>query len=217
MDFSPYKSPDIAERALSRPCRELDDDDIGPYAGSATLTVGGPDDYKYFLPRILELSVTSGAWIGADPPIVADHLVRADWHKWSTEQQSAVQHFFDEVYGWSVGAPVDSVAPADLWLCGNLLLDKEPSGLLSIWRGNDSPEAAYRLAEFRSSWADSFKRNERPPFWADLSARSWEAVVTWLLDPATKQQIEAALAHVADEDRWVLDQTLDLIASEMRQ
>lgn len=217
MDFSPYKSPDIAERVLSRPCRELDDDHIGPYAGSAILTVGGPDDYRYFLPRILELSITNGVWIGADPPIVADHLVRADWRKWSTEQQAAVQRFFDEAYGWSVGAPLDSVAAADLWLCGNLLLDKEPSDLLSIWRGNDSPEAAYRLAEFRSSSAASLERNERPPFWEDLSARNWEAVVMWLLDPATRQQIEAALAHIADEDRWLLDQTLDLIASEMRQ
>lgn len=214
MDFSPYKSADIANRVLSLPCRELSDDDIGAYAGSAILTVGGPDDYRYFLPRVLELSVSNGNWIGGDAPIIAERLHRADWTTWSPEQQAAVRAFFNEAYDWSIDAPFDGVAPADLWLCGNVIIGGDAADLLGRWRRSQHPAAAYRLANLRWSLTDSLKGEERLPYWDGVTADDWNTVVSWLLDRATGRQIEAALSEVVDEDRWQLELALELIASE---
>lgn len=214
MDFSPYKSADIANRVLLLPCRELSDDDIGTYAGSAILTVGGPDDYRYFLPRVLELSVTNGNWIGSEAPIIAERLHRAEWTNWSSEQRASVRAFFDVTYDWSIDAPFDCVAPADLWLCGNLIIGGDAADLLGRWRHNRHPAAACRLANLRWSLAESLKGKERLPYWDGVTAHNWNAMVSWLLDSATGRQIEAALNEVLDEDRWQLELALQIIATD---
>jgi hypothetical protein len=217
IDSSHYKSLDIAERALSRPLAALSDDDIGPYASCAILTVGGPEDYRYFLPRILELSVAGGGWLGGDPPIIASRLIRAGWENWRADQQSAVSCFFDAAYGWSIGSSIIFPAVAELWLCGNILIGDDVVELLDRWRRDQSIEAARQLSIFFCNWRDAWGKNERLSFWEDIPKKAWDVVSAWLLDSASERQIEAALDSIDPEDRWELERALVLITNQSEQ
>lgn len=216
MEASPYKSADIVEQILAAPLRDLSDDAIGAYAGSAILTVGTAEDYRHFLPRILELSVTNANWIGGYPPVIADRLRRSEWSDWPGELQSSVRDFFACAYAWSIDAPPSDAGQADLWLCGNLLMGGRPGDLLQRWRQDSSPHAALRLAEFRCAWADGADRGARLPFWEEVAAEAWDALVIWLLNGETAQQLAAALDRVAEEDRWQIERALTLVAAEVR-
>ena len=53
-----YRDPTAILATLSSaPLRELTGDQLGPYASWAMTTVGEVDDYRHFLPRILELAI----------------------------------------------------------------------------------------------------------------------------------------------------------------
>lgn len=213
LDISPYKDAEIARRVLARPLRELSDEDIGPYAGSATLTVRGDDDYRHFIPRILELAVWNTGWMGADPPIIADHLGRAGWSTWLPNQRSAVRNVFAAAYEWSIDADSDEPADAELWLCGNLLIGHSTIELLPMWRNSTTTEAALRLADFHAGWVEANDLDERRSYWGDVPEDAWLAIGQWLLDPATERQLTLALQSVDDGDRWRLERELVSIAN----
>ena len=47
---------------LSTPLRELTPDQLSPYASSVLLTAGDEMDFRYFLPRMLEISLRDRHW-----------------------------------------------------------------------------------------------------------------------------------------------------------
>lgn len=47
---------------LSRPLRELSAEELSSYASSVFLTVGDEEEFRYFVPRILEISATDPGW-----------------------------------------------------------------------------------------------------------------------------------------------------------
>lgn len=77
---SPLRNPaEILKTLTAGPLRELTGEQIGPYAGYAITTVGDVDDYKHFLPRILEQAVQQPIWTGTEPPIIGQRLKMANW------------------------------------------------------------------------------------------------------------------------------------------
>ncbi len=50
------------EVLLGKPLRDLSPDELSSYSSSALLTVGLPEDYLYYLPRILEISIRDDSW-----------------------------------------------------------------------------------------------------------------------------------------------------------
>src|SRR5689334_9546778 len=57
----------------SKPLQEQSDEDLGPYTFSVFLTVGSVTDFRYFLPRIMELSAIVPDW-WPSPEIVVGKL-----------------------------------------------------------------------------------------------------------------------------------------------
>ncbi|MDO9335190.1 MAG: hypothetical protein Q7T61_02200 [Caulobacter sp.] len=73
---------------------ELTDEDLGAYAASVFLTVGDLADFRYFLPRILELAITMPSFsIGLE--VVLGKLALADWKSWSRREQEAIGRVID--------------------------------------------------------------------------------------------------------------------------
>src|SRR5262245_41868691 len=66
---------------LAKSLRDLTTDDLAPYASSVFLTVGSVRDYKYFLPRILEISASDSSWYPVKE-VVLTGLRRAEWERW---------------------------------------------------------------------------------------------------------------------------------------
>ena len=74
---------------LTTPLRELRADQLSEYAADVFHTVGEVPDFKYFLPRILEVAVND-QFLWPDPEVVTRKLSLAQWRDWPTEEQNAV-------------------------------------------------------------------------------------------------------------------------------
>jgi hypothetical protein len=75
------------------PPREMTPDQLSRYSAKVFTTVGGLSDYKYFLPRIFELTAAESGW--PDTEIVLGKLKLAEWQYWPKEEHRAVQTFVD--------------------------------------------------------------------------------------------------------------------------
>ena len=83
--------PKWNKEILSKPLRELDEDDLSRFTGKAMTTWGSPNDYKHFLPRILEL--TAELRTPYEIWIAFDKLTLAEWQNWTEEEQNVIHNF----------------------------------------------------------------------------------------------------------------------------
>lgn len=150
---------------LTTPLRQITGQELWRYVSGAFLTVGNEFDFRYLLPRILELSVTDPG-NSNDPEIVLGKLALANWRSWTLDEQRAIEEFVDAWFehaletdlanaedGW-IGYATESV------LCGAARA-KMP---LARWllRLHD-PSASPVLADMR----ERFPR-EMSAFWEDV-------------------------------------------------
>jgi hypothetical protein len=68
--------------------RSLAGNDLSWYAGSVFYTCGAAADFRHFLPRLLELSLSTESTI--DPQIVLSKLPLAKWDHWPAKEREAI-------------------------------------------------------------------------------------------------------------------------------
>jgi hypothetical protein len=78
------------EPLLATPLRELSADDLGRYPSKALSTWGDDRHYRYFLPRIVELSVDD-LWLYPGIWGVCGTLAYAGWRSWPPDEQRAIE------------------------------------------------------------------------------------------------------------------------------
>jgi hypothetical protein len=100
---------------LSKPVREIAPVELSSYASSVFLTVGSEADFRYFLPRILEILVTNTGW-WPDPEVFGRSLANAKWLGWLDKERAAVEAVFEAQFQALLDAH-DGFA-LDSWLCG---------------------------------------------------------------------------------------------------
>jgi hypothetical protein len=72
------------------PLRELSAKTLRPYTASALFTVGEAADFRYFLPRMLDIACTdASAW--PDLGSLGGRLRIAEWSTWAPEEQAAIR------------------------------------------------------------------------------------------------------------------------------
>ena len=167
---------------LEKQLRELTGDELSSYAESVFLTAGGPKDFHYFLPRILDLVVHPSGVATIAVEIALGKLTRAAWTTWPANEREAVLRLFDAV----MRADVDD-SPLDRWLCGIALAGCDPlphlerllepgreSALLHIYEENSIPLQRKQLSS--SFWSDVPEARDKVVAWF-LSSRI-EAKIT---------------------------------------
>jgi hypothetical protein len=80
----------------SKNLRDLTDEDLSRFAGKVLLTWGDEDDFRYYLPRILEL--TAELKIPYDVYSLYRRLEDAKWYNWDIEEQAAINDFTIEMW-----------------------------------------------------------------------------------------------------------------------
>ena len=75
----------------SKPLRELEDEDISRYAFKAMTTWGNVNDFKYYLPRIFELSASRKLIV--DHFVVLGKLHYGKWQEWKASEQETIAKF----------------------------------------------------------------------------------------------------------------------------
>lgn len=223
--FAPYPPPRelhasplrdavaILKTLTSAPLRELTGEQLGSYAGWAMTTVGDVDDYKHFLPRILELAVVDRRWHGLDPPIIAGKLNRGGWRTWPQEEQAAVRALFAGAWRHGSEQHPDEFDPSG-WLCGIAIIDSDLDAALGAWLSSTSPNAVLQLAEFFRKDAELLIRERaNRHFWDDAGVAAIERMRRWLLGEPVMDAVLSA--SVGPEDQWRIDAALLILDAVM--
>jgi hypothetical protein len=149
---------------LTTPLRELTGQALWGYVSGVFLTVGGDNDFRYLLPRILDISAND-AGNANDPEIVLGKLGRANWETWAPDERVAIEEFVD---AWFERALATDIMHADDGWIGHeaeaVLGGAARAGMpLKRWliRLND-PAAEPVLSDLKARYPD-----ELSPFWED--------------------------------------------------
>ncbi len=93
--------------------RELTPDNFGHIAANiCTETWGDVEDFKHFLPRILELSVL-GEFILPQRWMVAKTLHRYGWMDWPEEERGSVENLFHTLWDYMLDSYTPTPSPWD--------------------------------------------------------------------------------------------------------
>jgi hypothetical protein len=158
---------------LATPLRELGGKMLWRYVTGAFLTIGGESDFRYFLPRILDISVNDPG-DSPDLEIVLGKLRLANWRSWPAAEQRLIEELVDAWFEralerdlsdydeYEMGHDAESVMcgaasagiPLDRWLVrlqeadARPVLDdlkkRFPGGLSAFWE--DAPEGLRQLS-----------------------------------------------------------------------
>lgn len=149
---------------LATPLRELGIKPLGRYMVSVFLTVGGQQDFKYLLPRILDLAIYK-AEEAPDAELVLNKLAHANWRSWPFAQQQAVEGLIGLWFERAVRRHVEQAdgyltdEQAGRVLCGAAIAGLPLQPLLDVLK---RPFAAPVLADLLDRSPDQLS-----PFWED--------------------------------------------------
>ena len=124
-------------------------------------TVGDEDDFRHFLPRILELLHTGELAEEVDPEIVLGKLAYANWTTWPPAEQAAVRAALEQIWQRHRQS-----AAAENYLCGIARAESDITPYLNAWE----PEAAL---EFKTD-----SQTKCTGFWKDAEPQ-WRQVLAW--------------------------------------
>jgi hypothetical protein len=94
----------------------LSADQLSSYAASVFLTVGSLKDFKYFWPRILDLSVHE-MFLWPDPEVVLGKLRLADWHLWPDTERVPIINLLKEKFVRLLEDENSEGLDVDQWVC----------------------------------------------------------------------------------------------------
>lgn len=184
------------------PVRELTVSTLDDYLTRAVTTWGSVDDFRHYVPRILDLLVTDRLPRDADPEIVLGKLNVAAWSTWPRPQREAVAQLL-RAYWIRCLATYPGPRPIEDTLCALAQAVDDLTPLLEHWSALPTPAAARHLLDLLAG-ADQVelrsRRRLRDAFWHSRPAQQ-EQAVAWLLSPALIRAVESAFfAAGADPD-----------------
>lgn len=222
LQASPLRDADAVLRALrSAPLRALGRDQVLDYGFWAMTTVDGPDTYRHFLPRILELALDNPPHVGAEPSVIAGKLDLAGWRAWPAEERLAVRTVFLAAWAWALNrdqAEWDAVR----WLVG-LAVMGGVADALDAWRRSPSPHAAGHLAslvcyERKRLRGGGIVGNRA--FWSGAAPGVREEVTAWMRGADVRRWLNDAATAArpggpsSSETAWLLSEASSILCSD---
>lgn len=172
------------------PLQSLTANSFGRYPSKAITTWGEATDYRYFLPRLLELMPDDpyDFYLGIER--VCQNLAYAQWQTWPLPEQQAILDYFHAYWRWVLADYTErpALAMECVHALGYALADIMP--FLAFWQNACTPPALRHLANFivNQQYAAG-KRNCSLLYWHGYAPIE-KQIITWLLDPRTRQQLE---------------------------
>lgn len=198
--------------------RTLSANELGNYSAKAMTTWGTADDYRYFLPRILELMTTREArsWMGLDVQLIDDKLVYGEWEKWPPAERDVLRAFFLASFLHTVASGDGDGMTATLHLWCGLRHAVDTAPYWEPWQSDDygaqlhlvSVVEMYDPVGDSSWWDDTWRGHPRA---AEVHA--------FLADPSVADRLERVaranppVADAVDDSRY--DSERMIAAAEM--
>ena len=219
LDRSPYRETDedrVLAKLVSVDLRDVPNEVIGPYSGWAMTTVGGPENYRYFLPRILQLAIEDPTWLGIEPPLLAWRIRKSGWSNFSQEKREAVLRAFAHAMAEGVSAHPLNDDTYLSWWSGAAALDWPVELGCEIIRNLHGQNVALQIA---TSIIDEYLNLSKEGRLKAQFAEEYEdeaalnEMTRFLLSDETEARIVKALATASTEDiSMTLEPALTYIA-----
>ena len=205
LEASPLRDPAELQILITKPLGYLNVADLSGYAMWAMTTVGEVEDYKHFLPRILELAIDSGV---IEPEIVALKLQYGHWHEWPQQERNAVIDVFQEACLQALNEHTDDYL-ADSWFCGMAILHLDLQPIMRAWESASSSNAALQLTQMLRSTLLFERDPDEMAYWSDVKVDVIQTTRAWLLGPVVHAKLMSARLSITSSDIWMLDQALE--------
>ncbi|HEX3599172.1 MAG TPA: hypothetical protein VHU84_03465 [Lacipirellulaceae bacterium] len=176
---------------VDKPRASLSVEDLDRYAFKAMTTWGNETDFKYFLPRLLELVLLERLDRFSMPETLFGKLRYGDWTNWPGSERRAIEHFLDAFWLAELQRPVisqddDSI---DTAICALGQACDDVGRFLMAWSTSSDALAARQLAQFVWINADRVLRKNRlmNSFWDGRPGIA--QVLAWLKSDAVASVI----------------------------
>jgi hypothetical protein len=198
--------PGVVEGLLApTPLREIPAERLLNYTFDVLSTAGSLADFRYFLPRILQLAVTGDFDGHPGWDSVLSKLVLGDWRGWPAREQEAVTAFLHAWWRTTLTRFPADPDPDELLDSINDVED-DLGPYLRIWEDALTTHAgASHLLEFVR---DNFERAGRRYWMSGLRWQTDTTVLTWL--GGLSAAVAATAETVTDEETF--DVLLELLA-----
>jgi hypothetical protein len=184
------------------PLRELTSRHLGKYGRKALTTWGNVNDFKHFLPRLLELMVVDAEW-PVEQEIVAGKLLYASWATWPAAEKDSLHQFFEAWWNRTLSAfPAEPpIEPADTTLCAIGRAVDELAPYLNHWLERTDSKAARHLADFVIANYESLAKKQKlaNPFWQERETQRNE-LEQWLRSGKPQQLLKVAIQQESDPE-----------------
>src|SRR5690606_14538866 len=169
------------------PLREVTPELLAPYAAAALLTVGSKEDYLYFLPRILEISIYDENW-WPDIEVTGRAVAETQVSSWPANRVAAltdfllisIKYLIDEREYRRIDGWMCAIGRMDLDVGSMLaLIEKDREAVLEFWRAN-----AGKL----------FKGELGNAFW-ERRNHQYDQIVEWFNTPNVKAISRSAYGY----------------------
>lgn len=157
--------------------REITAEQLAGYASSVTLTAGSEGDFRYLLPRILDVSMHDEDW-WPDHEVICSNLARANWFSWPGQLKDSIIGLFSVALEVAISG--DDGWKADELICGFALAGLEVGRFL---RRLEAEDAAKTLVKFYERNSQSLMKGKLGnAFWRDHKAEA-RPVIEWFVSP----------------------------------
>jgi hypothetical protein len=191
-------SPEETARLAAIPLRSLSVADLNRYARKAMTTWGEVTHFKYFLPRLLELSLDEFENFDT-PEVLLGKLAYANWESWPAIEQAAVRDFLEAFWRHQLTSP--GTFPADhrigTVLGGLAQLHSSLIPLLDAWLSIEDQTAALHLCQLIDHSADDIMQTGRIRFLWGNPAKASEELTKWLATDAVQNYLDPFHAIVS--------------------
>jgi hypothetical protein len=172
----------------SAPLRKLSGDALGRYSGKAMSTWGDADDFRHFLPRMMELLVSDEyIW---DAGHLAEKILYGGWTQWPDDEKEAVRGFWREWWKFMLSEEKEYDDPGKA-VQAILKLDPDPGYYLKCWEASSGVNAIIGLASYIIDLVNAEKKYRKEKRWP-------AAMVRWLKSTAVRNKLEKAFFEYSD-------------------
>jgi hypothetical protein len=199
MDGHPPLPPAKEERLQTIPLRHLTPDDLDQYAFRALTTVGTEEQFKHFLPRLLEITAYEGSVGYVDIQIVLGKLEYAHWTFWSVQERQAIERYLWALWE-SVLAQFPSEPDIEALLCGIGRVVDDLTPFLNVWlRGAESSAISHLHGFIEANLRGLLKKHRITNAFCDEREPQMMQVVNWLAQPALTERLEQMFFEYSQE------------------
>lgn len=176
-----------------RPLQQLTRDNLLKFALSALYTWGTLDDFRHFLPRLLDFAAELDHPWEVDAEILLSKLAYGEWQRWPEGEQLALRAFFMARWQATLAASAVDSGQVEDWLCAIAQAENDLTAYLAAWATNPAPRAREHLAVLLADEGNRILTHGKlgNTFWEGRRAQMRQ-VLHWLGTPVVGQLLEAA-------------------------